>query len=47
MTVYLSIDELIQINLEMVEAFDGTSGVRDRGHWRRRPPGLKLVTTET
>lgn len=31
MTVYLSIDELIQINLEMVETFGGTAGVRDRG----------------
>ena len=29
-TVYLSIDELIQINLEMVEEFGGTAGVRDR-----------------
>lgn len=31
MTVYLSIDELIQINLEMVEVFGGALGVRDRG----------------
>jgi death-on-curing protein len=31
MTVYLSIEELMQINLEMVEAFGGASGIRDRG----------------
>jgi hypothetical protein len=37
MTIYLSIDELIQINLEMVGAFGGTAGVR----------GLRRVTTET
>ena len=31
MTRYLSVDELIQINREMVEAFGGMQGVRDRG----------------
>jgi len=31
MTIYRSVDELIQINLEMTEAFGGLSGVRDRG----------------
>jgi len=30
MTAYLSIDELIQINLGMVELFGGSAGVRDR-----------------
>lgn len=31
MTIYLSIDQLIEINLEMVEAFGGKAGIRDRG----------------
>lgn len=31
MTVYLSVTELIQINLEMVEEWGGSAGVRDQG----------------
>jgi len=31
MTVYLSVAELIQINLEMVEEWGGSAGVRDQG----------------
>lgn len=31
MTVYLSVQELIQINLEMVEEWGGIAGVRDQG----------------
>ncbi len=30
MTVYLSVQELIQINLEMVEEWGGIAGVRDQ-----------------
>ncbi|MBV9406423.1 MAG: type II toxin-antitoxin system death-on-curing family toxin [Acidobacteriaceae bacterium] len=31
MRIYLSVDQLIQINLEMSQSFGGTAGVRDRG----------------
>jgi prophage maintenance system killer protein len=30
-TVYLTVDQVIQINQEMVESFGGLAGLRDRG----------------
>lgn len=47
MTVYLSVDELIQINLEMVKHSAALRASVIAWPWKRPQPGLKLVATET
>ena len=47
MTIYLSIDQIVQINVEMVDAFGGTAGYVIAARWRRPLHARKMGITET